>query len=65
MPLGIHQMDMLLWLAGEWTSVQAQMTMLNREIEVDHLSVTMVTLKNRGMLTLVNSALSPREETCI
>jgi len=67
MTLGIHQMDMLLWLirdaTGDWVSVQAQMATLNRSIEIDNISMAIVRLANGALLNISNSALSPREQT--
>ncbi|MBL9188499.1 MAG: Gfo/Idh/MocA family oxidoreductase [Opitutaceae bacterium] len=61
--LGIHAMDHLLHLLGEWTEVRALAATLDRAIEVEDVSLAMVTFANRAVASIVNSALSPRQET--
>lgn len=65
--LGIHQMDMLLWLvreaAGDWVSLHAHTATLNRSIELENVSMAVVRMANGALLNITNSALSPREET--
>lgn len=60
---GIHQMDLLLWLLGDWEEVQAMAGTLDRHIEVEDVSMALVRFKNGAMVTIVNSVLSPREES--
>lgn len=60
---GIHAMDLFLWLLGDWTEVSAMTATLEREIEVEDVSLAMVRFKNRALGSIVNSVLSPREET--
>jgi predicted dehydrogenase len=60
---GIHIMDLFLWLLGDWEEVSAMTGTLDREIEVEDVSLAMVRFKNRAMGSIVNSVLSPREET--
>jgi predicted dehydrogenase len=61
--LGIHAMDHLLHLFGDWTEVRAIAATLDRAIEVEDVSMALVTFANRAMASVVNSALSPRQET--
>jgi predicted dehydrogenase len=63
MGLGIHAMDQLLHLLGEWTDVQATIATLDRAIEVEDVSLAMVRFANGAVASIVNSALSPRQET--
>ncbi len=63
MGLGIHAMDHLLHLLGDWTEVRAVAGTLDRAVEVEDVSMAMVTFANRAIASIVNSALSPRQET--
>ena len=60
---GIHAMDLFLWLLGDWEEVSAMADTLDRAIEVEDISLAMVRFKNRALGSIVNSVLSPREET--
>jgi predicted dehydrogenase len=61
--LGIHLMDLFLWLMGDWHEVRAMAGTLDRPIEVEDVSMALVHFANGAMSTIVNSALSPREES--
>jgi predicted dehydrogenase len=63
MGLGIHAMDHLLHLLGDWTEVRGVAATLDRAIEVEDVSMALVTFANRAVASVVNSALSPRQET--
>jgi predicted dehydrogenase len=60
---GIHAIDFFLWLYGEWQEVQAMMGTLDREIEVEDVSMALVRFANGAMGSITNSVLSPREES--
>lgn len=60
---GIHLMDSLLYLLGDWAEVTAQMATLDRPIEVEDVSMAMVRFQNGAMASIVNSVLCPRQET--
>ena len=60
---GIHAMDLFLWLLGGWTEVSAMLGTLDRDIQVEDASVAVVRLADGGLGTVVNSVLSPHEET--
>ncbi|MFP4113439.1 MAG: Gfo/Idh/MocA family protein [Spirochaetales bacterium] len=60
---GIHIMDSFLWLMGEWTEVTAKVGTLDRDIEVEDVSMAIVRFASGAMATIVNSVLSPRQET--
>src|ERR1051326_6047324 len=65
MGLGIHAMDHLLHLLGDWAEVRAQAATLDRDIEVEDVSMALVRFASGAMASVVNSALSPRQETYI
>jgi predicted dehydrogenase len=58
---GIHQMDLMLAVMGEWTEVRASMGTLARAVETEDVSMAMVRFASGGMVSMVNSLLSPRE----
>jgi predicted dehydrogenase len=60
---GIHAMDLFLWLLGDWEEVSAMTGCLDRQLEVEDVSLAMVRFKNHALGSIVNSVLSPREET--
>ena len=60
---GIHAIDLFLWLLGDWDEVCAMAGTLDREIEVEDVSMATVRFQNRALGSVVNSALSPRQET--
>lgn len=65
MGLGIHTMDHFLHLMGEWRDVRAIARTLDRNIEVEDVSMAIVSFANGAVGSIVNSALSPRQETYI
>jgi predicted dehydrogenase len=60
---GIHQMDLLLAVLGEWTEVRAVAGRLDRDIETEDVSLALVRFASGALATVVNSVLSPREES--
>jgi predicted dehydrogenase len=60
---GIHQMDMLLDVLGEWTEVSAVARTQARTMPTEDLSLAHVTFRNGAVASVVNSVLSPREES--
>jgi predicted dehydrogenase len=60
---GIHAIDFLLWLYGDWQEVRAMMGTLVHSIEVEDVSMAMVRFANGAMGNITNSVLSPREES--
>ena len=65
MGLGIHAMDHLLHLLGDWTEIRAMAATLDRAIEVEDVSMALVQFASGAQASVVNSALSPRQETYI
>lgn len=63
MTLGIHLMDLCLWLLGDWQEVSAQIGTLDRNIEVEDVAMALVRFDNGTMASIINSALSPRQES--
>lgn len=63
MGLGIHAMDHLLHLWGDWAEIRAQAATLDRAIEVEDVSMALIRFANGALASVVNSALSPRQET--
>lgn len=61
--LGIHQLDLLVSLLGDWREVQAITATLDRAIEVEDVSLAMITFESGALVSVINSALSPREES--
>jgi len=60
---GIHQMDMLLDVLGEWTEVSALARTQARKTDTEDLSLAHVTFASGAVASVVNSVLSPREES--
>ncbi len=65
MGLGIHAMDHLLHLLGDWSEVRAEAVTLDRDIEVEDVSMALIRFANGALASVINSALSPRQETYI
>jgi predicted dehydrogenase len=60
---GIHQMDLLLAVLGDWVEVRAMAGRLERRIETEDVSMALVRFASGALATVVNSVLSPREES--
>jgi predicted dehydrogenase len=58
---GIHQMDLLLHVLGEWAEVRAMSGTLARDIETEDASFAAVRFESGAIVSVVNSILSPRE----
>jgi len=63
MSQGIHTMDHLLHLFGEWTEVKAIADTLYHSIEVEDVSMALVKFANGARASITNSTLCPRQET--
>ncbi|MDR8411089.1 Gfo/Idh/MocA family oxidoreductase [Nonomuraea sp. 3-1Str] len=61
MGLGIHQMDLLLELLGDWSEVRAMAARLARDVQTDDVTTALVRFESGALATVVNSALSPRQ----
>jgi predicted dehydrogenase len=60
---GIHQMDMLLDALGDWTEVSAVARLQARRMRTEDVSLAHVTFASGAVASVVNSVLSPREES--
>lgn len=58
---GIHQMDLLLHLLGDWTEIRAMAGRLVHDVESEDVSTALVRFDSGAMATVVNSVLSPDE----
>jgi predicted dehydrogenase len=60
---GIHQMDMMVDVLGDWASVSATAGTLGRRTQTEDVSLAHVTFSNGAVASVVNSVISPREES--
>ncbi len=58
---GIHQMDLMLSLLGDWSEVTAVMSTTARRTQTEDVSMAIVGLESGATVSVVNSLLSPRE----
>ncbi|MBZ0291960.1 MAG: Gfo/Idh/MocA family oxidoreductase [Anaerolineae bacterium] len=61
--LGIHLTDLFLWLWPDWQEVRAMTGTIERNIEVEDVSMALVRFAGGEMATFTNSVLSPRQES--
>lgn len=62
---GIHQLDLLAYLLGDWATVEARLWRADRETETEDLSTATIVFKSGVVASVVNSAVSPREVSAI
>lgn len=62
---GIHQLDLLGFLLGDWASVQGRLWRLDRETETEDTSTATVTFAGGVVAQVVTSAVAPRETSSI
>lgn len=62
---GIHSMDHLLHLLGDWDEVRAVIDTLHHQIEVEDLSMAHVKFASGARASIVNSTVCPRQETYV
>lgn len=62
---GIHQMDLLGYLMGDWAEVDARLWRLARDIEMEDVSTATIRFANGVVATAVSSVLSPRETSYV
>lgn len=60
---GIHNMDALLYLLGDWEDVRAVAGALDRDIEVDDVTAALIRFRNGAIGTILHSVVSPAQET--
>ena len=61
--LGIHLIDLFLWLYGSWSEVYANIGTLERSIEVEDIAMALVRFDSGAFGSVINSVLSPRQES--
>lgn len=61
--LGIHLMDLFLWLLGDWREIRAMTGRLERAVEFEDCSMALVQFENGAMGSIINSVLSPRQQS--
>lgn len=60
----IHLIDLTVWLmGGDWTEVTAVTDTLHHDIEVEDTAMAIVRFRDRALLSIVSSVLSPRQES--
>lgn len=62
---GIHQLDLLAFLIGDWESVQGRLWRLDRETQTEDASTATIVFANGVVAQVVTSAVSPRETSSI
>lgn len=62
---GIHQLDLLAFLLGDWITVQARLWRLDKETQTEDASTATITFANGVVASAVSSAVSPREVSSI
>ncbi|NUP63943.1 MAG: Gfo/Idh/MocA family oxidoreductase [Nonomuraea sp.] len=60
---GVHQIDLMLSVFGDWAEIRAMAGTVDRAIETEDASVAAVRFENGAMGSVVTSVLSPREES--
>lgn len=65
MQLGIHTMDLFLWLWPDWEEVTAHAATLNHQMEVEDVSLALVRFGSGALASVINSAVSPAQETVL
>lgn len=62
---GIHQIDLLAWLLGDWQSVDAHAWRLDRDVETEDVSMAVARFASGAVASIVTSVLSPRETSSL
>ena len=60
---GIHAIDLLIWLMGEWSEVDGTVATLDHDIAVEDVSLALLRFANGALGCVVSSVCSPHEET--
>jgi len=58
---GIHQIDLLLHLLGDWAEIRAMTATLVHDVRTDDVSTALARFESGALATVVNSVLSPGE----
>ena len=59
--LGIHQLDLLAFLLGEWAEVDARAFRLDRDLETEDTSTAVIRFANDAIVSVLTTALAPRQ----
>ncbi len=62
---GIHQLDLLGHLLGDWASVQGRLWRLDRETETEDVSTATIVFRSGVVAQVATSAVSPRQTSSI
>ncbi|WP_230685007.1 Gfo/Idh/MocA family protein [Cellulomonas sp. JZ18] len=62
---GIHQLDLLAHLLGDWAEVDARLWRVARDIEMEDVSTAVVRFANGVVAQAVSSVLSPRQTSVV
>ena len=62
---GIHQLDLLTHLLGDWQSVEARLWRLARETETEDAATATVAYANGAIAAVTVSAVSPRQKSAV
>lgn len=62
---GIHQIDLLAYLLGDWTAVRAQLWRLDRDTQTEDASTATVVFEGGVVAQVVSSAVSPRQSSAL
>ena len=62
---GIHQLDLLGHLLGDWASVQGRLWRLDRETQTEDASTATIVFRSGVVAQVVTSAVSPRQTSSI
>ncbi|MEV3984302.1 Gfo/Idh/MocA family oxidoreductase [Nonomuraea sp. NPDC049758] len=61
MGLGIHQIDLMLELLGDWSEVRGMAARLARDVRTDDVTTALVRFDSGALATLVSTSLAPRQ----
>lgn len=62
---GIHQLDLLGFLLGDWASVEGRLWRLDRETQTEDASTATITFASGVVAQVVTSAVSPRQTSSV
>lgn len=62
---GIHQIDLLSYLLGEWSSASGQLFRLDRDVETEDTSCGIVVFESGAVASVMTTVLAPRESSLI
>ncbi|MCC2031617.1 Gfo/Idh/MocA family protein [Microbacterium allomyrinae] len=62
---GIHQLDLLAYLLGDWTRVEGRLWRLDRDTDTEDVSTATAVFEGGVVAQIVSSTLSPRETSSI